>query len=70
MRGTFEEGRQPGLVRIVAMVFLFKRQNIAKKRAKIRYAYQCLGCLRIFRTRKALCAHQGTFWPFCPPVDN
>jgi len=52
------------------MVFLFKRQVISKKKAKIRYGYFCMGCSVQFRTKKALHAHQGDFWPFCQSVDN
>jgi len=52
------------------MVFLFKRQNIAKKKSKIRWGYLCMGCLVVFRTRRALHAHQDDFWPYCQPVDN
>lgn len=48
------------------MVFLYKRENIAKKKAKIRIGYQCFGCFRKFRSRRALHEHQGDAWPACP----
>jgi len=48
------------------MVFLYKRQNIAKKKGKIRIGYQCLGCETKYRTRKKLEKHQEQSWPGCP----
>jgi len=33
--------------------------------------YECFGCRRQFRAKRALHTHQGEFWPNCPPVvDN
>jgi len=29
-----------------------------------------MGCGQKFRRRKALGAHQGDFWPFCPPTTQ
>jgi len=52
------------------MVFLFKRENKTKKGTKIRTGYACMGCNVAFRSRRGLEAHQGDFWPYCPPVDN
>jgi len=75
--GTFEEGvlvsggpLGPLNASYCLMVFLFKRQNLAKKNAKIRIGYVCLGCDRAFRRKRDLHDHQGTNWPYCPPVDN
>jgi len=52
------------------MVFLYKKENIAKKKGKIRFGYFCFQCEQKFRSRRALENHQGEFWPGCPPVDN
>jgi len=52
------------------MVFLFKRQNIIKKGAKIRLGYQCMGCGKKFQRKRSMQKHQGDFWPYCTPVDN
>jgi len=48
------------------MVFLYKRQNISKKKGKIRNSYQCFGCEQSFRSKANMEKHQGDSWPGCP----
>jgi len=54
------------------MVLVFKRRAFKNKRgAKIRYGYLCLmGCGAEFKRRRDLEAHQGEYWPGCPPLDH